>query len=206
MPRRNLAYEGSGSMKLVILDRDGTLNVPGDEVITAPEDWRPLPGALEALARLNHAGWHVVVASNQPGLGRGLFDVVALNAIHARMQRQVAAVGGRIDAVFFCPHAPDEACACRLPAPGLLEQITERYGLEPGDVCVVGSSPDLLQAALALGAQAHALAPAPGVPPVATPDGPRDMPRHASLAAFVQALLRESGSPAVAAALPGAIE
>ena len=107
-------------MKLAILDRDGTLNPMGDEYITSADEWAAVPGALEAIARLNHAGWHVVVATNQPGLGRGLFDVVALNAIHAKMHRQVAAVGGRIDAVFYCPHAADEDCSCRKPAPGLL--------------------------------------------------------------------------------------
>ena len=107
-------------MKLAILDRDGTLNPLADDYVTAADEWTAVPGALEAIARLNHAGWHVVVATNQPGLGRGLFDVVALNAIHAKMHRQVAAVGGRIDAVFYCPHAADEECACRKPAPGLL--------------------------------------------------------------------------------------
>lgn len=81
-------------MKLAILDRDGTLNPLGDDFITSPEEWSAQPGALEAVARLNHAGWRVVVATNQPGLGRGLFDVVSLNAIHAKMLRQVAAVGG----------------------------------------------------------------------------------------------------------------
>ncbi|HAU56409.1 MAG TPA: histidinol phosphate phosphatase, partial [Comamonadaceae bacterium] len=111
-------------MKIVILNRDGTINALGsDEYVASPDDWVALPGALEAIARLNRAGWHVVVASNQPGLGRGMFDVATLNAIHAKMHRQLAAVGWRIDAVFYCPHAPDEACTCRKPAPGLLEQI-----------------------------------------------------------------------------------
>ncbi len=142
-------------MKLAILDRDGTLNPLGDEYITSPEEWTPVPGALEAIAQLNHAGWHVVVATNQPGLGRGLFDVVALNAIHAKMHRQLAALGGRIDAVFYCPHAADEECTCRKPAPGLLEQICERYGAERSEVQVVGSCAAHLQAGAALGAQLH---------------------------------------------------
>ena len=135
-------------MKLAILDRDGTLNPLGDDFITSPEEWSAQPGALEAVARLNHAGWRVVVATNQPGLGRGLFDVVSLNAIHAKMLRQVAAVGGRVDAVFYCPHAPDEACHCRTPAPGLLEQICDRYGVEPFDARVVGSCAEHLQAGI----------------------------------------------------------
>jgi len=93
-------------MKLVILDRDGTLNAESDEFIKSPDEWQPLPGALEAVARLNHAGWHVVLVTNQPGLGRGLFDMSALNAIHAKMHKKLAALGARLDAVFFCPHSP----------------------------------------------------------------------------------------------------
>jgi len=102
-------------MKLAILDRDGTLNPMGDEYITSADEWTAVPGALEAIARLNHAGWHVVVATNQPGLGRGLFDVMALNAIHAKLHRQVAAVGGRIDAVFYCPTRPTRTVVAASP-------------------------------------------------------------------------------------------
>ena len=100
-------------MKLVILERDGTINYDGAEFITSAEDWTPLPGALDAIARLNHAGFHVVIATNQPGLGRGLFDVVTLNAIHAKMHKMLAAVGARVDAVFYCPHCAGGA----LPVP-----------------------------------------------------------------------------------------
>ena len=106
-------------MKLVILDRDGTLNAPVDEedFIATAEDWQPLPGALEAVARLSRAGWRVVLATNQPGLGRGLFDVATLNAIHARLHKQLAALGGRLDAIFYCPHTIDNACNCCNPRP-----------------------------------------------------------------------------------------
>ncbi|MBP6494625.1 MAG: D-glycero-beta-D-manno-heptose 1,7-bisphosphate 7-phosphatase, partial [Rhodoferax sp.] len=117
-------------MKLVILDRDGTINAATAEFVQSPAEWIPLPGALEAIARLNHAGWHVVVASNQAGLGRGLFDVDTLNAIHTKMHKMLAAVGGRVDAIFYCPHAPDEGCHCRKPEPGLFEQIADRYGID----------------------------------------------------------------------------
>ena len=189
-------------MKLAILDRDGTLNPLGDDFITSPEEWSAQPGALEAVARLNHAGWRVVVATNQPGLGRGLFDVVSLNAIHAKMLRQVAAVGGRIDAVFYCPHAPDEACHCRTPAPGLLEQICDRYGVEPFDARVVGSCAEHLQAGAALGAQVHLVCTGsaahlqPGQPlPIEFPATTR---AHASLAAFVEHLLPPASSKALA--------
>lgn len=187
-------------MKLAILDRDGTLNPLGDDYITSADEWTAMPGALEAVARLNHAGWHVVVATNQPGLGRGLLDVVALNAIHAKLHRQVAAVGGRIDAIFYCPHAAEEECSCRKPAPGLLEQICERYGVEPRDVLVVGNCPAHLSAGAALGAQLHvvctgqAAALVPGQPLPA--EWPQAAQVHASLAQWVERLL--PGLPRVA--------
>lgn len=180
-------------MKLAILDRDGTLNPLGEDFVTSPEEWTAIPGALEAVARLNHAGWHVALATNQPGLGRGLFDVVALNAIHAKMHKQLSAVGGRIDAVFYCPHAPDEDCVCRKPGPGLLEQISDRYGVERDDVQVVGSCLAHLQAGAALGAQLHLVctgSSAGVVPGQALPPGyPPGTQVHASLAAFVEQLL-----------------
>ena len=115
--------------RLVILDRDGTINHDRDDYIKSAAEWLPLPGALEAIARLTHAGWHVVVTSNQSGLGRGLFDVATLNAMHAKMHKLLSAAGGRIDAIFYCPHAPDEGCGCRKPWPGLFAQIAERYGV-----------------------------------------------------------------------------
>ncbi len=142
-------------MKLAILDRDGTINVDSDEFVKSPEEWLPLPGALEAIAKLNHAGWHVVVATNQSGLGRGLFDMEALNAMHAKMFKLLAAAGGKIDAVFFCPHAPDDACHCRKPAPGLYEQIGERFGIDLHGVPTVGDSLRDLQAGVAVGCEPH---------------------------------------------------
>jgi D-glycero-D-manno-heptose 1,7-bisphosphate phosphatase len=142
-------------MKLVILERDGTINFDGDDFITSPEGWTPLPGALDAIARLNHAGFHVVIATNQPGLGRGLFDVVTLNAIHAKMHKMLAAVGARVDAVFYCPHAPDEHCLCRKPLPGLFEQIGERYGMDLQGVAVCGDNADHLLAGAAAGCEPH---------------------------------------------------
>jgi D-glycero-D-manno-heptose 1,7-bisphosphate phosphatase len=142
-------------MKLVILDRDGTINVDSDAFIKSPEEWLPMPGALEAIARLNHAGWHVAVASNQSGLGRGLFDVGSLNAIHAKMHKMLAAHGGRIDAVFYCPHSPDEGCACRKPQSGLFEQIAERFAVDLKLVPVVGDTVRDLQAGARVGCPPH---------------------------------------------------
>ncbi|MBC7481723.1 MAG: D-glycero-beta-D-manno-heptose 1,7-bisphosphate 7-phosphatase [Rhizobacter sp.] len=141
--------------KLIILDRDGTINQDRDDYVKSPEEWIPIPGALEAIARLNHAGWHTVVATNQSGLGRGLFDMSTLNAMHVKMNQLLAKQGGRIDAVFFCPHAPAEACHCRKPMPGLFEQIGERFGVDLADVPVVGDTLRDLQAGVAVGCQPH---------------------------------------------------
>jgi D-glycero-D-manno-heptose 1,7-bisphosphate phosphatase len=142
-------------MKLVILDRDGTINEDSADFIKSADEWKPLPGALEAIARLTHAGWHVVVASNQSGVGRGYFDAGALNAMHSKMHKLLAAVGGRVDAIFYCPHAPDQACDCRKPAPGLFAQIGERYGIELKGVPTVGDSARDLMAGAALGCEPH---------------------------------------------------
>ena len=101
--------------KLIVLDRDGVINHDSDQFIKSPDEWRPIPGSLEAIARLNHAGYRVVVATNQSGIGRGLFDMATLNAIHEKMHRALAQVGGRIDAVFFCPHTGDSQLRCRKP-------------------------------------------------------------------------------------------
>jgi D-glycero-D-manno-heptose 1,7-bisphosphate phosphatase len=141
--------------KLVILDRDGTINRASDEFIKSPEEWHPLPGALEAISRLNHAGYHVVLATNQSGLGRGLFDMAALNAVHAHLIKSLAAVGGRIDAIFYCPHTPDEGCGCRKPWPGLFGQIAERYGVSLDGVPCIGDSLRDMQAAEAAGCTPH---------------------------------------------------
>ena len=142
-------------MKLVILDRDGTINEDRDDFVKSPDEWVPLPGALEAIARLNHAGWHAVVATNQSGIGRGTFDMATLNAMHVKMNQLLAKQGGRLDAVFFCPHGPAEACECRKPLPGLFTQIAERFGVDLAEVPVVGDSLRDLQAGAAVGCSPH---------------------------------------------------
>ena len=141
--------------KLVIFDRDGTINQDRDDYVKSADEWIPMPGVLDAIARLNHAGWHVVVATNQSGLGRGLYDMAALNAMHAKMHKLLAAAGGRIDAVFYCPHSPDDHCNCRKPAPGLFEQIAERYGMDLSHVPTVGDTLRDLQAGAAVGCAPH---------------------------------------------------
>jgi D-glycero-D-manno-heptose 1,7-bisphosphate phosphatase len=140
-------------MKLVVLDRDGTINLDSDQYIKSPAEWKPIKGSLEAIARLTQAGWRVVVATNQSGIARGLFDMAALNAIHDTMQRAVQQAGGRIDAIFFCPHADDANCECRKPKPGMLLEIGRRLNASLEGVPIVGDSLRDLQAAAAVGAR-----------------------------------------------------
>jgi len=140
-------------MKLVILDRDGVINHDSHDFIKSPDEWRPIAGSLEAIAKLNQAGFQVVLATNQSGVGRGLFEVAVLNAIHDRMHRALAQIGGRVDAIFFCPHAQDANCACRKPKPGLLEEIARRFTVNLKGVPAVGDSLRDLQAAAAVGAE-----------------------------------------------------
>lgn len=144
-------------MKLLILDRDGTLNRSRDDYVASPDEWEALPGALEAVARLNQGGWRVVLATNQSGIGRGLFDMASLNAIHTKMHRQLAAAGARVDAVFLCPHAPEDACGCRKPSPGLFTQIGVRYGVPLATVHAAGNALRHVHAAAAAGCRTHLL-------------------------------------------------
>lgn len=177
-------------MKLVILDRDGTINEDRDDFVKSADEWVPLPGALEAIARINQAGWRTVVATNQSGLARGLFDMAALNAMHLKMNALLTPLGGRIDAVFFCPHGPDDGCQCRKPLPGLLHEAAARYGVALPQVPVVGDSLRDLEAAQAVGCPAHLVRTGKGVR-VDLDELRRRLPQariHADLAAFADAL------------------
>lgn len=138
-------------MNLIILDRDGVINHDSEQFIKSPDEWRPIPGSLEAIALLNRWGWRVVVASNQSGVGRGLFDMDTLNAIHDKMVKALAQVGGRLDAIFFCPHPADSTCNCRKPKPGMLIDIGERFNADLKGVPMIGDSLRDLQAGVAVG-------------------------------------------------------
>ena len=179
-------------MKLVILDRNGTINVNRDDFVKSDVEWTPLPGALEAVARLNHARWHVVIASNQSGLGRGLFDVASLNLMHAKMHKMLASVGGRVDAVFYCPHSPDENCNCRKPKAGLFRQIGDRYGVDLVNVPTCGDSLRDLQAGASVGCEPHLVLTGMGAACRGVelpPEYPAKTMVHDDLAAFVDFLL-----------------
>ena len=140
-------------MKLVILDRDGVINEDSDDYIKSPEEWIPIPGSLEAIGRLHREGYKVVIASNQSGVARGLFDMDTLARIHVKMIEAVRTKGGEIDAIFFCPHAPDDACLCRKPLPGLFQEIAERLKVNLGEVYAVGDAERDVQAARTAGAR-----------------------------------------------------
>ena len=138
-------------MKLIILDRDGVINEDSDAFIKTPDEWIPLPGSLDAIARLTKAGYTIVVATNQSGLGRGFFDIMTLNAIHQKMQNAVKAAGGQIEAIFFCPHTASDNCDCRKPRQGMFSTISERFDTPLEDVPSVGDSLRDLQAAFLAG-------------------------------------------------------
>jgi D-glycero-D-manno-heptose 1,7-bisphosphate phosphatase len=140
-------------MKLVILDRDGVINRDSDEYIKSPEEWVPIPGSLEAIARLHREGYKIIVATNQSGVGRGLYDMDMLGRIHARMLEAVRAKGGEIDAIFFCPHKPEDQCDCRKPRPGLMLEIAERLKVNLAGVYAVGDSERDVLAARAVAAR-----------------------------------------------------
>lgn len=140
-------------MKLIILDRDGVINHDSRDYIKSPAEWRPLPGSLEAISCLNRSGFRVVVATNQSGVGRGLFSVETLHRIHARMLEALKEHGGDIDAIFFCPHRPDDHCLCRKPRPGLLLDAAMRLRVPLKEVLAVGDSRRDVEAAVAAGAR-----------------------------------------------------
>lgn len=140
-------------MKLVILDRDGVINADSDAFVKSPDEWLPLPGSLEAIARLHHAGWRVFIATNQSGIARGLFNEEALGAIHEKMHAALASQGAGIAGVAVCPHGPDDGCACRKPKPGLYLLIAERSGQPLHGVPIIGDSFRDLEAARAVGAR-----------------------------------------------------
>lgn len=175
-------------MKLIILDRDGVINFDSDQYIKSPEEWQPLPGSLEAISRLTQNGWRIVVATNQAGIGRGLFDMAALNAMHSKMHRAVNQAGGRIEAVFYCPDTDASKSFCRKPNPGMLLAISERYNVSLEEVPMVGDSLRDLQAAEAAGAQPMLVMTGKGEKTRAEGGFPANTSFHADLAAVSQAL------------------
>jgi len=176
--------------KLIILDRDGVINHDSAEFIKSPDEWHPIDGSMEAIAHLNQAGYVVVVATNQSGISRKLFDMETLNAIHQKMHHAAQHVGATIDAIFFCPHAADFNCDCRKPKPGMMREIANRYDIELKGVPVVGDSLRDLQAGFIVGCAPHLVLTGKGQSTVIAGGLPPGSVVHKNLAAVVSHLLK----------------
>lgn len=179
------------AMKMIILDRDGVINYDSDAFIKSPDEWIPIPGSLEAIARLNQSGYRVVVATNQSGIARGLLDIIALNAIHQKLHRSAQMVGAHIDAIFFCPHAADDNCDCRKPKPGMLQQIAKRFNISLKGVSTIGDSLRDLQAGFTLGCVPHLVLTGKGEKTLEKGGLPPGTLVHSDLASAVDALLKQ---------------
>jgi D-glycero-D-manno-heptose 1,7-bisphosphate phosphatase len=184
----------SSASKLVILDRDGVINIDSDQYVKSADEWIPLPGSLEAIAELNQAGYQVTVATNQSGLARGLFTINDLHAMHQKMMDLLAPMGGRVDSIFFCPHVDEDQCNCRKPLPGLMRDIASRYrkadsAMPLTGVPIVGDSLRDLEAATVLGASPHLVLTGKGQKTVDAGILPAGTVVHADLMAFTKSLL-----------------
>lgn len=188
--------------KLVILDRDGVINFEQADFISSPADWRPIPGSLEAIARLNQHGYLVAIATNQAGISRGLFDMRALNAIHQKLHLAAQAVGAHVDAIFFCPHAADEFCDCRKPRPGLLKAIGERFGVGLQGVPMVGDALRDMHAAFEVGCAPYLVKTGKGEKTLEKGGLPPGTQVFDDLAAVVDRLLQHYCDSAAAATAP----
>jgi D-glycero-D-manno-heptose 1,7-bisphosphate phosphatase len=177
--------------KLVILDRDGVINQDSDEYIKSPDEWKPIEGSLEAIARLNQAEYRVVVITNQSGLARGLFMLDDLNQIHQKMHEQLAEVNGRIEAIFLCPHSNKENCNCRKPRTGLFQELANCLGIPLTNVPAVGDSLRDLQAASAVGAQPILVLTGKGRQTLRLKEELYNIPVYDNLAAFVDSFLTQ---------------
>lgn len=178
-------------MKLLILDRDGVINEDSDEYIKSPAEWVAIPGSLEAIARFNKAGFRVVVATNQSGVGRGYYDIETLREIHDKMQLELSQVGGRIDTILFCPHTPSDDCPCRKPKPGMLYGLMDRIGCDMSEAFFVGDSLRDLQAAMATGAQPVLVKTGKGERTLLEAHIPEPVVIYDDLATFADAILNE---------------
>ena len=175
-------------MKVVVFDYLGSIDPDSVGAVMDVSTWQAQPGNADAIAHLNHHGWHVVQAVNQPGLGRGSLEIAELTAVQQRLQKILNAAGGRIEAFFFCPHAPEEHCDCRKPAPGLLLQIAARCGVAPQELWVVGLCQAHIQAGLAVGAKVALVMPDPSLHIDCTPCAQSPLPRYANWMALAHAL------------------
>ena len=180
------------STRYVILDRDGVINADSDDFIKSPEEWQPLEGSLEAIARLNQGGFTIGVATNQSGIGRGLFDLPTLNAMHQKMHQLLAKLGAHVDMIAFCPHLPEDGCHCRKPLPGLYQALAERWNIKLEGIPVIGDSQRDLDAALAVGAAPMLVRTGKGMKTEAALDSHLEIPVFDNLARAADHLLEDS--------------
>lgn len=177
-------------MKLIILDRDGVINYDSDAYIKSPAEWRAIPESLEAITRLNQAGYIVTIATNQSGVGRGYYSIETLDAIHKKMLSELSAVGGRIDKIVYCPHTPEDNCVCRKPKVGLLRQIAQDFNADLTQAWVIGDALRDLQAAFAVQAHAALVLTGKGESVLTKHvDNLKNIPVYANLARAVDAIL-----------------
>lgn len=174
--------------KLIVLDRDGVINYDSDAYIKTPDEWIPIPESLPAIALLKNAGHKVVIATNQSGIGRKLFDLETLNRIHLKMIEMLADLGIALDAIFFCPHTPDDQCECRKPKPGLLLQVADRFAWDVNTIISVGDSWRDLQAANAAGAKSVLVKTGNGLETQANPKLGSDVLIYSDLMEFALSL------------------
>ncbi len=177
---------------LIILDRDGVINEDSDDYIKSEQEFVFIPGSLEAIARLHQAGYRIAVATNQSGLARGYFDMDTLNSMHNKLHQALAQLGGRVDAIFFCPHGPDDHCNCRKPKPGLYLEIGKRFDYDLSGVPVVGDSLRDLEAARTVGARPYLVRTGKGERTIAKGKGLDHVPIFDNLAAVVEDILQEA--------------
>lgn len=178
-------------MKFVILDRDGVINQDSDDFIKTVEEFIPIPGSLDAMARLTKAGYKIAVATNQSGIGRGLYSVETLHAMHDKLNKLLAEKGGKIEAIFYCPHSPEDDCLCRKPRPGLMHQIAERFQIDLNGVPIIGDSLRDLQAGQAVGCFPVLVKTGKGLRTIKKAEGLEGVVIYEDLADAVNALLAE---------------
>lgn len=176
-------------MKLIILDRDGVINYDSDDYIKSVDEFVPIPGSLEAIARLNRAGYHVYVATNQSGIARGYYDETTLQKMHDKLARLLDEQGGHVDGIFYCPHGPDDGCDCRKPLPGLLQRIEHVTGTSLRGVPVVGDSLRDIESARAVGATPYLVTTGKGQRTLDRGEGLEGVPVYTDLAGFVDDFL-----------------
>lgn len=178
-------------MSFVILDRDGVINFDSTEYIKSPDEWHPIPGSLEAIAHLNRHGFRILIATNQSGVARGYYDIETLDQIHEKLMRELAAVGGCVEEIFYCPHHPDEKCACRKPQTGLIEQIQAKYPIILPDTYFIGDSLTDIHVAQAMGCRPLLVLTGNGERVLAANPALRSIPHFANLAAAVDYVIEQ---------------